>query len=375
MRQWLSAYCRDAVGMMIVLTVFLMLGSCVKNEFVMEFRLPESVNSTYRLSYYASDPRGGLQVESAVAVAGGKADVTGITRYPTLVTISHGVSYLPAAIFYAERGDKITISGQNADPLGWEISGNSTNTLLTTWRLTHRKAIEEARRSTPGDTVGAKVRRELNALVEKFVKENPESAASPLLLFTYFDAALQPALFNSLRESLREKGLTDEMTALLSRQDVSGAPIMTPDPKKMRLNDMTVQSADNNCDTLRFAEASAPVMLCYWRRADEKRKEMIDSLRRLEKWRPDSASMVIADVALTPDSAQWRSSLRLDSLSHTIRAYSPRGMADSCAMLLGVRSTPWFVVGAGKGRLLYSGPDLAEATRIFRSTRPKKITQ
>lgn len=372
MRQWLSAYCRDAVGTVIVLTVFLMLGSCVKNEFVMEFRLPESVNSTYRLSYYASDPRGGLQVESAVAVAAGKADVTGITRYPTLVTVNHGSSNLPAAIFYAERGDKITITGTDADPIGWTIAGNRPSELLTAWRLDNRKTIEEARRSAATDTTA---RRSLNALVEKFVKDNPDSPASPLLLFTYFDASLQPALFDSLRKSLWDTENFDDLNNLLARQDVAGAIIATPDIKKARLNDITVQSADNNCDTLRFAKASAPVLLCYWRRGDEKRKEMIDSLRRLEKWRPDSASMVIADVALTTDSAQWRSSLRLDSLSHTIRAYSPRGMADSCAMQLGVRATPWFVVGAGKGRLLYSGPDLAEATRIFRSTRPKKITQ
>ncbi|MDE6010909.1 MAG: hypothetical protein K2F87_05660, partial [Muribaculaceae bacterium] len=82
-----------------VCLVCIFTAGCVKNEFRMLFDLPESVNSTYRLTYYASDPRGGLQVETAVAVAAGKGDVKGITRYPTLVALWAGPSDIPALIF------------------------------------------------------------------------------------------------------------------------------------------------------------------------------------------------------------------------------------------------------------------------------------
>ena len=130
----------------------IILSGCIKNEFKMIFTLPESVNSTYRIAYYASNSKGGINIESAVAVAAGKAEMRGVTRNPVLVNIYSGSADIPAAVFYAERGDEIRISGNGADPLEWDISGNEINSELSAWRLKNSKAIGAAKgghRRTP----------------------------------------------------------------------------------------------------------------------------------------------------------------------------------------------------------------------------------
>lgn len=363
----------SAGAVWIILTMLLLwLTGCVKNEFRMEFSLPDSVTATYRISYYASDPRGGLQVESAVAVSAGKGEAIGLTHYPTMVTISHGSSVIPAAIFYAERGDRIVLSGSGTDPVEWNISGNRPTELLTRWRLDNRRIIEEARRTTPQDSASAPALMALNKAVAAFVKNNSDSPAARLLLFAYFDAGLDPREFDRLWRSLPEENDPEGFAPLLARQDLTGiSPALQGAPAK-RADNLIVRSADNNADTLRFASSGSPLLLYYWQRGDDDRKALTDSLRWLTRWRRDSAEMVIADIALNPDSSQWRSLIRHDSLSQTVRAFSPRGLADRDALRFGVTGTPWFVVGDGKGRLLYSGSDAAKAFSKFRSLRPGK---
>ncbi|MDE6010036.1 MAG: hypothetical protein K2F87_01120, partial [Muribaculaceae bacterium] len=144
------------------------------------------------------------------------------------------------------------------------------------------------------------------------------------------------------------------------------------DTKKMKLKDMVVQSRARNIDTLRIGSGASPVLLWYWRREDSDRKRAVDSLRRVLKWRPDSASMIVADIALMSDSAQWNFSSRQDSLDGAVRVFAPRGLADPDIMTMGVHSTPWFIVASGKGKAAYSGPDLDKAMAAFRKLRPKK---
>ena len=337
----------------------IILSGCIKNEFKMIFTLPESVNSTYRIAYYASNSKGGINIESAVAVAAGKAEMRGVTRNPVLVNIYSGSADIPAAVFYAERGDEIRISGNGADPLEWDISGNEINSELSAWRLKNSKAIGAAKGGAPTDA-----RKKLNGIISQYVKDNPESTAAAIILFSYFDASLQSEEFQRLWNMVSANDDFEDVAHLFARQDCnsSGAG-----EKPGALPDIVVQSFDNNSDTIRFASSGKPALLCYWRKGVPDIQAITDSLKSIAAWRSDSASMAIADVALTADSAQWASDLRRDSLRHTIRAFAPRGLADPQVMMLGVRRTPWYIVGSGKGKKAYAGPDLHEAMKKFRS--------
>lgn len=353
----------------LMLLLPLLLAGCVKNEFRLVFQLPLSVNSTYRLSYYASDPRGGIQVESAVAVAAGKGEMTGITRYPTLGIISSGQSDIPAAIFYAERGDKIKLSGDGADPLDWTIDGNKTNVRLTEWRLANRDLISKARLAG-ADSKDSSARKALNKAVAEFITANTDSKASPLILTAYFDASAQPAEYRRLSRMLDEAGTLDPMVALMARQDVLTASAAVDDPSGLPLRDFPLRNRDGFTDTLRLGGSASPALIYFWRKNEPAHSEIIDTLKHLAAWRPDSLSMQIADIALTADSIVWAGAVRRDSLRHTLRSFTPRELADTMAISLGVRSTPWFIVASGK-RVLYTGGDISEASRKFRTLKPK----
>ena len=357
--------------MMLLCLLCLWLAGCVKNQFEVSFSLPESVNSTYKLSYYASDPRGGLQVETAIAVAAGKGMATGITRFPTLVTISRGNADIPAAIFYAERGDKIKISGEGADPVDWKIEGNKTTASLSEWRLANKDLITAAI-SASGDSASLRARRKLNAAVAAFVKSDPSQRAAALTLWSYYDAAIDPAAFASLQGMLEENGATADIAMLLARDDTQSANPPLTDPAKHPVKSLILQSRDNNIDTLHLGKSGHPAIIYYWHKEAPDYKTTLDTLRRLAAWRPDSASMAIADVCLTPDSALWRNTLRNDSLRHIVRAFAAQGLADKDVMNLGVRRTPWFIVLSPQGTIKYSGSDMAKSAAAFRKLRPKK---
>lgn len=364
-------YIRRILPGLIIAALAIIAGGCVKNEFKVTFLLPEDVNSTYRLSYYASDSRGGLQIETAVAIASGKGEMIGMTRKPALCAISTGISDIPAAIFYAERGDKIAITGKDSDPLTWNIEGNKITKTLTEWRLENAELIREARNVARG-AEEREARRKLNKAVEKFVTENPDSKASAFLLVSYFDAYTDPAGFKRLTHIIEESDVADQVHYLLSRQDLDTSTPPVTDISKLKLADLLLRNISGSADSLRLGSASTPALIYYWRRNDPEYYNIIDSLKTLARWRPDTASMVIADICLTSDSIQWVSEMRRDSLKHTLRSFIPSGMADPVAMNHGVGSTPWFIVAAGKGKAAYAGPDFAEAAKKFRALRPKK---
>lgn len=365
-RQWVKIF---SFGILCLLGCTL--ESCVKNEFKLTFKLPEAVNSTYRLSYYASDPKGGIQVETAVAVSAGKAELTGFTRYPTLGIIYTGFSDIPSVILYAERGDEITLSGTDSDPIGWIVDGNKINKELTDWRIQNEKTIRSAH-DVARDSKDKGPRRTLNKAVALFVEENKNSKAAPLILSTYFDASLEPAEFHRLNRLLDQSGVQADMLQLLSRQDINTATAPIFKPADLKLSDLILQTEKGYADTLCLATSSAPTLIYYWRKNDQRHSEIIDTLKTLVKWRTDSAGMPIVDIGLCADSLQWNGRIHRDSLRHTIRAFMPRGFADTTAMAHGVRSTPWFVVTSGKGKTIYVGPDISEATRNFRKLRPKR---
>lgn len=362
------------VRTVIIMVSFLILSGlltgCIKNEFHLIFQLPDTVNSTYRLTYYASNSQGGIQIETAVAIATGKADVKGITRYPTLVTLTTNNADIPAAIFYVERGDKITISGDDANPFNWIIDGNEINKELTDWRLKNKTVIEAASKVRENDSDFTS-RKKLNAVIAKYIESHQESKVSPLLLFSYFDASIQPEEFNRLSMILEKSGASEPFKGNLTRHDIITASTSVSAINKLRLKDIAIRTQSNTVDTLPLATTSGPSLIYYWRKDDPHHKEFIDTLKTLVKWRSDSASMIIADIGFTSDSLQWASSIRRDSLKGVIRAFSPRGLADSDAMQFGVRSTPWIIVGSGKGKVAYAGSDISEAIHKFRSLKPK----
>ena len=89
----------------IFISALLILSGCVKNEFSIEFNLPADVTTNYKISYYASDKRGGMMIETVAPVVNGKFLLKGKTVNPSLVFLTG--SGKQSLAFYVERGENI----------------------------------------------------------------------------------------------------------------------------------------------------------------------------------------------------------------------------------------------------------------------------
>lgn len=325
----------------------LALSSCVKNKFTIDFSLPESVNTNYTVSYYASDPRGGITVETVAPIVKGKGVLKGIARNPSLVYIRNNAG--AGIALYVERGDNVKISGQNPNPASWSVEGNTLNEQWSAWRNQNQAVLEKK------DPV------EINAAVARYVMENPASPVSTLLLLTSFSRISDEALFRSLWLRLEGDATLRKWTALSGRADQPDQFVATP----AKLKSMAVRSFANGVDTIR-TDASKATIIFFWHSGLDSRNEAIDSLKALTREFPDSSKRVIADICLEADSLSWKSPLRRDSLTKAVRGWLPAGLADSKVMALEVKRTPFFIVFSPDGNQRYRGDDLGKASAEFR---------
>ena len=181
--------------------------SCSKNEFKLEFDLDSSVSGNYRIVYYASDKRTGFMMETIAPVEKGKCETRCITRNPTLVYVFMSGSQMPSAVIYAERGDKIRISGKDRNPALWSIGGNGLNEEWSRWRNDNARAIMS------GDAAV------INAAVAAYVKAHPDSELSALMMLTDFDRRADENRFAALWNSLGENARTEKTAGLAGRGD------------------------------------------------------------------------------------------------------------------------------------------------------------
>lgn len=300
--------------------------------------------------FYASDSKQGWYTELVVMVQNGKAESTCITRNPTLIFLSHnGMS--PQVAIYAERGDKITIEGNSAEPVDWKIGGNKINEQWSEWRAQNRAALSS----------GSPV--EINKAVEQYVVKNNENPLSTLLLLLNYDRNEDPTGFQKLWKKLDGEALEQKWTDLVSRNDmIDGTPKFGDNVASMIL-----RTAGSGCDTVSFKGRGALLLF----RSDSYDSTPLDSLRALTREFRDSSTRIIADIALLPDSASWRSGIASDSIRNVIRAWNPLGVTDSVISRLGVTQTPMWVVVGRRGEKLYIGTDPTKAATAFRKLQKK----
>lgn len=332
----------------------ILLSGCKKKEFTIVFDVEESVNANYRLLYYASDKTGGFIRESAVAISGGKGEFSGPAINPMIVYLFAGNKSYPLMI-YAERGEKIEITGESRNPAEWTVSGNEINQEWSVWRNENAKAL------AAGDE------EKINKGVAAYVMKHPDNPLSALLLLTAYSRTKDETGFRRLWRDLQGEAADPKWGEMLGRSDVPTRFVPTPG----RLKSMAMRSLHNGVDTIRPDSAGATLMF-FWNSSLDNRKELTDSLKALAKEYKDSATRIIADISLDPDSTAWRSTVRYDSMKNVVRLWAPAGLADRRLMQLSVPGVPYFIIFSPDGHQQFRGSDLPEAFKTFRSLLKKK---
>lgn len=325
-----------------------MCAACTRNEFNMDLDLSGVGTADFQVVYYASDSRQGFYVETNMVAREGKGALRGITRYPTLVYITSRHIHEPLVV-YAERGDKISLKGNSPDQLGWEVSGNKINDEWTAWRTANAGALRSGRPDS------------INAAVARFVREQPESEVSLLLMLTTFVRRADPPLYRELWKDLDSKLRHSGLVQLAGRSDQRGASLSQP----ARVESMVLRGR-GHLDTVMTSRVPATI-LCFWLNDHSKRRmAFIDSIKALATEFPDSVSRSIVDICMNADSASWIQPLRSDSLKGVARTWMPLGTTDPAALAIGIGYLPYLVVVDSIGEIIYQGDSISLAMRTFR---------
>ncbi|MBD5204246.1 MAG: DUF4369 domain-containing protein [Bacteroidales bacterium] len=337
------------------LLLITLLAGCGAKSFEVDFDLPADSGSTVRMLYYAADKKSGRIMESVCALHQGKGKVKLPAILPAVVYIL-SPSGKPVMAFYAERGDRLKITSDSPDPLSWRIKGNKISEEWSGWRLENT------------DVLKSRDAKRINKAVAAYVKANSDSPLSTLLLLTVFDRGSDTSGFVSLLSLLKGEAAKESLFSLVARADLpeGRASVMTGGKSAGKGADKfsTFKARTvNGPDTLR---PGRPTLLFFWHSGQHDRKAGINIIRRLSRESKDSTDFLLADFCLDPDSISWRQPLKGDSLSHTIRAWLPKGEADSAIINLGVNSSPSFIVADSKGRITYRGHNPAEAEIEFK---------
>lgn len=332
----------------IILFFLVVLASCSKPQFNLEFNLKSEITDNYNVTYYATDKKGGKTIQAVASVREGKCELLGATMQPTLVFLTKRASKLPLVMF-AERGQKIEISGSDSDPLEWEVAGNPINEALSGWRISNENILKDCNPDS------------VNTAVKDFVVENPGNPVSTILMLCYFFRNNDEREFTDLMYTLEGEAKDPVWLRRVGRIDQLQHSYSYP----ARLESLVMKSVNKDGDTLRI-DGKNPVLLALWQTGTSEKGSIIDSLKILEKDYKDTLR-ILADICVDPDSAAWRTAIRKDSLNEkTKRLWAPSGLTDPRLVKLKVNSLPYFIVFDSVGQQSFRGKDLAKAMEIYR---------
>lgn len=342
-----------ALGLVALFSIFLWSG-CSPKKFSVSFSLPAEIWGNYRITYYASDGKGGAWINLTAPLEQGKFRFEGISRQPALIYISNGGA--DHICIYAKPGDDIKISGEAASPRSWQITGNKICETMTQY-------LEESYKN--------RLQTDNADAIAKFVEGHRNSPASAILLLTDFPRNQFPERFVELWNSLEKDADKAEIMRLSGSADFSdsGFKLTVGGDVRMRNRSMTIRSLayhrpDGATDTLHAAGKRS--LIYAYDRTDDSHREIADTIRHLIKEFPDSSKRNILMLDFYPDSVVWISHIERDSLKSVQRGWVPLAQADARMQRLGIGAVPEFIVVGRKGEVRYRGNDIKKAAEFFR---------
>lgn len=299
--------------------------------------------------FYEESEKGGQFRETVADIRAGKGNYRIPARNPVLVYLFSPSGKIPSAIFYASKGDKITVSGETTDIAKWDITGNETTDQLTRWRLDNQGAA------------GMREGDKLDDSIAKFVDKNPDSRAAAILLYVYFNRRDKEAQFLKLQSKLGKTVIDDKdlMRALSASDLITGLPDRNTVPS------VIIKTGESGyADTLRLAKEKKTALLIFRDGSSTPETAIAaDSIKSLIK---NNKGKIVAEFFVESDSLSWRRHLRGDTIEGLKRFWLPVGLADSTAIAMRITRLPFFLVVDSASRQIYRGQDWKEAVKKFK---------
>ena len=261
----------------------------------------------------------------------------GTCSSPSLMVVYNSIN-VPILKLIVSSGDNIEVTGKALEPNGLKVKGSDDLVQYNSFVVKHK-----AEYTSPNKDA-------LNTSIENFVKDNPKSIVSTVLvLFDYCpnDNTKVDKLLASIDESAKPETLMESYNNLKSREK---KPVINI--RSLNL----IEQSSGDFETVRMVGNKSSVVV-FWDRevGAAVRKMIVEELKML-----DSGSVQVLDVSLDVDSIGWYYATKQDA--STWRHYwVPGSMMNASIVELKVKTTPTIIVTDSLGKQQYRGDDAVKA--------------
>ena len=303
---------------------------CTSSDFKVNIELKGLGNQNVRVVYRNAE--GGI-ADSWIMAQNDAVEITGNCTDPSLLMVYNSMS-VPIARLVVSGGDKLEVKGEGANSNQLQVKGSDVMEQWNDFVVKHR---------TEYDMSNAV---KLNAEIEKYVKDNPKSVVSTVLVMLDYspgdDSAIDK-LLDKIDDSAKPESLMASYNLLKSREK-------KPTTKITSLNIFEQGSGD--FESAKIA-GNKPSVIVFWDRdlSQNKRKMIFEEMKML-----DAAQVQVLDISLDIDSTGWYYATHQDGTTWK-HYWVPGSMMNGEIVSLQVNTTPTIIVTDSLGNQLYRGQD------------------
>lgn len=327
--------------LLVIMAAVCLLQGCSSKGFKVTAEIKGLGNQNVRVVYKGAD--GGI-VDSWIMAQNNALVVTGDCSSPTLLMVYNGMN-VPILRLVVSGGDKLEVKGSITEQYQLQVKGSQVMEQLNDFILKHK--AEYSMSNSP----------KLNAAIEEYVKANPKSVVSTLLVMLDYASADNDKvekLLSSIDDSAKPKTIMDSYNMIAMRTKAGATSITS-------LNLLEMESDD--FEVAKLTGLSRRSVLFFWDKDMEtsKRDAAFEELKML-----DSSQVNIMDVNIDSDSVQWRNIV--GKTSTTWKHYwAPGSMMNSQLLRLQITTTPTIIVTDSVGKVKYRGTDPIKARQTAES--------
>lgn len=323
--------------------LFLLLSatSCGSDDsYIVEGNIDGLGTRNLRLYYYYD---GGMR-SGIISALDGKFTFTGSAKKTTLLAIATNQRGIITTIA-VKNGDYVKLSYTINEPWTFSADGNDINSNLTSFAADNKEIFES------GDN------KKLNAAVAEYVKANPGSETSAVLLAVYYDEKLNPQEYNSLLESLTPEVAESQVTEAYVR----AIAMQNEQQMQQRVTPFTLYCADDSLFTFNPGKNEKGTLITL---TDESRcwnDSLTDAIKELP------SGIAVLNINLQSDTVLWHKTLGEISEHRGTDAWIPGSVSSPrLGTIAPVNSLPTFVAIDATGKRLYQGTSVNSAVNSFK---------
>ncbi|MBO4722798.1 MAG: DUF4369 domain-containing protein [Muribaculaceae bacterium] len=274
-------------------------------------------------------------------------EIEGTCANPSLLMVYNRMN-VPIIKLVVAGGDKLEVKGKILEPYELDVKGSEMAEQYNTFLVKHKTEYKSANSQA------------LNTAIENYVKDNPKSVVSTVLVLLDYSPSDDTAidkLLEKIDDSAKPESLVASYSLLKARSKEPATKITSLNIFEQSIGDFQMA---------RIA-GDKPSIIFFWDRdlGMNNRKQIFDELKMI-----DPSQAQVMDISIDIDSTGWYyATHQLDSSWK--HYWVPGSMMNGEIVSLQVNTTPTIIVTDSLGNQKYRGADPIKARQTIESLYPK----